>query len=540
MDSRKVSISISKLRSDPMQDLKQSDRASSEAGDDHTSGNRDLLKVASNAGIVAIGSAAHKVLRYLLSLLLTNTLGAGLYGIYVLSLTVTDIFKIFSVMGLNYGMIRYVSIFSGKGDAAKVKGVLAFIIKISSAVSIVLTVALYLSANPIAHGIFGKPMLGGALQLLAFALPCTVVAFVLMAAFKGFQRLKYVVYVENLFTPTVRLALVSVCFVAGWKLYGVLAAVLVSSVLGSMLAFYYLWRLFPEISRASLKGEVERRTVVGYSFPLFLTAFLSVFINRTDILMLGYFAEAENVGIYAIAQRLSHLVFFVSASFIGIFAPMISELHALNQRERLRSLFKTVARWVVTLSLPIFLVLVLFSEPVLRLFGEDFVEGKMILYILCCVTLFNSVIGLSGQIIGMTGRSKLTFINALLAAMLNVLLNLAFIPKYGMVGAAVGTAISIAAVNVARVVEVFYLERMQMLSAAMLKPLLVGSASVALILFVRRYLIIGDGLLDILFYSALFGALYFGTLLMTKLEEEDKQIVMAVRDRIAGRRFALK
>ena len=77
--------------------------------------------------------------------------------------------------------------------------------------------------------------------------------------------------------------------------------------------------------------------------------------------------------------------------------------------------------------------------------------------------MFNSLIGFAGQILGVVGRSKLIFINSLFAGILNIALNYIMIPKYGIIGAAMATGLSIFVVNVARTIEIYILEDLSIL-----------------------------------------------------------------------------
>lgn len=494
----------------------------------------DKFQVAQNAGISVFGNSIQKVLRYFSALLLTHILGAGTYGIYILALSIVEIGKIFSVLGLNYSMIRYISIFAAEKDNEKIKGLIRFVLKSTFYLSILFTFLLFISAEYISVEILSKPELLVPLRILTISLPIIGLTFVIVGSFRGFKKLKYQVYVEGLFIPILRVIFIAICFILGYKLYGILAAVIAAGIFGLVLSVYYLIKLFPMIGSKRWQGKVNMKSVIGYSFPLFLTVFLNIFINRTDIMMLGYFVDSKDVGVYSIAYRISQLVFFISVSFVGIFAPMVSELHSRNEIERLRSLLKTVARWVLTLSLPIFIILVIYPAKILSLFGEEFVEGTNVLYILSISTLFSSVIGLSGHLITMSGRAKLTLVNSLSAAFLNVVLNLWLIPKYGMMGAAIGTAISISVVNLARFVEVLFLEKMQLLNTGMLKPIFIGALSTSITLWLNGFIEIESDFISIIVMAAILFTNYVGLFFLFKFHEDDKKIIAELRKRILG------
>jgi len=366
---------------------------------------------------------------------------------------------------------------------------------------------------------------------MTLSVPFIGLTLVLVGSFHGFKKVKYQVYVESFYVPIFRVIIISIFFLLGYKLYGVLAAVIAAAIFGFVLSVYFLVKLFPIIVSKRSQGKVDRKSVIAYSFPLFLTVFLSLIVNQTDIIMLGYFVDSKDVGVYSIAYRLSQLVFIISISFVGIFAPIVSELHSKKKIKRLRSLLKTVARWVLTISLPIFIILVIYPAKILGLFGEEFLGGVDVLYVLSFSALLSSVISLSGYIITMSGRVKLALVNSLCAALLNVVLNLLLIPKYGTMGAAISTAISITALNFVRFAEVLFLEKMQLLDIGMLKPILIGAFASSVMIWLNGFIEIGSKLVSILVMVAIFFIIYIGLFLIIKLHDDDKRIIAEFKKR---------
>ena len=76
-----------------------------------TNNRKDSLTthIAVNASYSVFGVGAQKSIRYIVAFVLTNMLGASLYGQYSLGMSITDIAKIFIILGMNYGAIRYIS-----------------------------------------------------------------------------------------------------------------------------------------------------------------------------------------------------------------------------------------------------------------------------------------------------------------------------------------------------------------------------------------------------------------------------------------------
>jgi O-antigen/teichoic acid export membrane protein len=125
--------------------------------------------------------------------------------------------------------------------------------------------------------------------------------------------------------------------------------------------------------------------------------------------------------------------------------------------------------------------LVIYRVPILGLFGEEFTAGATVLTVLAVAKVTQVAVGPSGYVLMMTDHQYLNVFNQVSTAVLNVVLNYVLILRYGIVGAAVATGISIGVVNVARIVQVWYFEGMTPFSRRHVKPVLgVGVATAAM------------------------------------------------------------
>lgn len=437
--------------------------------------------IAVNAGYSVFGVGVQKSVRYIVAFILTNMLGPSLYGEFSLGMSITDIAKIFTILGLNYGAMRYISYYIGKDDISGIKGAVKFFLLTVGGLSLVISIVFYFLAPVIASDVYQKPQLTQVLQILAFALPPMSIIFLMSAIFKGFQQIKYSVYLSDVILPLLSGLFFGAVWYFGKSLITVMYSVLIINIIGVILASYFLLKIFPQIKDRSIKAIANNKEIFFYSLPLFMSVFLNIFLNRTDILMLGYFGSTADVGIYALAAKLSQVVFIISVSVYGIFAPVVSELFVKDDRLKLKRIFSQSTRYSAIATIPIFGVLILSHKTLLSIFGKEFANGGEVLLILGLAFLINSIFGFAGQMISMSGRSKIVLMNSIGGAGLNILLNWFFIPKWGMAGAAWATMISTIAVNIARVMEVFYLEKLHAFSYELLKPLLLGGFLLSLL-----------------------------------------------------------
>ncbi len=143
--------------------------------------------------------------------------------------------------------------------------------------------------------------------------------------------------------------------------------------------------------------------------------------------------------------------------FNGIFAPMISDLYNQGKRDEMARIFQTVTKWTLLLTLPVFFTFIFLGHTLLELFGREFQAGWPTLVVLSLGSLASISVGPAGFMLIMTGRPELELLNSWVSGMMNIALNLWLIPRYGALGAALATAMTIATLNIIRVSEVYHI-----------------------------------------------------------------------------------
>jgi len=190
-----------------------------------------------------------------------------------------------------------------------------------------------------------------------------------------------------------------------------------------------------------------------FSLPLTLVPVLNFGGQQADILLVGHYLQAADVGVYAAARRTAAIALVPLFAFGGITAATISKLFARNHQHAIRRLYEFVAKWVFVGSAVLFVILVVAAEDLLSLFGSEFVRGANALRVLAAGQLVNAAVGPSGNTLLMMGRERVVLLNSTVAAALGIFLGLLLIPRYEILGAAAAVAITLCAVNLLSVVE---------------------------------------------------------------------------------------
>ena len=461
---------------------------------------------------------------------MTRRIGLTSFGIYVLTSTILKIIGAFSVAGLDNGLIRFISLYQGRGDRAQVKGAILFATKVAGLLSLFFFPLLFLTAPFISTRLFHNPDLSPALQVILISLPFTTLMTVWLGGIQGFQLIKYRVYVEKFFQPLSRLFFLILLFLLGMKLFGVLIASVLSAIIGFMAAFWYLNKIFP-FRQEQLIPIYEKKELFTFSLAVFLISFFYFISRWISLLMLGYFATSKEVGIYGAVDRVIPIINLPLISLNSIFPPMIAELYGKRDFAKLESLYKMETKWAISLGLPLFLVLSIFARPIMSIFGSGFAEGAVVLIILSVAQMIVVSAGSQGQVLMMTGRQNLTLINNGFFAVTTIAMNYLLIPRYGIIGAAVSGLICTGTLNIIEVGQVYYFFRIHPFRLDLVKPLLAAVIVSCLTLVLNRLSLLTLSQMNIFLLGicvAIFLGLYFLLIIALKLSDEDRFVMNAI------------
>lgn len=178
------------------------------------------------------------------------------------------------------------------------------------------------------------------------------------------------------------------------------------------------------------------------SWPLIFSAIVVMIYMRIDQIMIKEMLGEYEVGIYSAAVRLSEAFYFIPMLITASLFPAI--LNAKNQsdelyKQRLQRLYTFMVWFAIAIALP---MTFLSDWLILLLFGQAYQEAGQVLMIHVWSMPFVFLLVASGKWFIAEGLARMALYRNLSAAFLNVVLNIIFIPIYGVVGAAISTLLA--------------------------------------------------------------------------------------------------
>ena len=491
----------------------------------------DAVEVARGTGFTAAGAVFEIANRFLIALILTRALGVSDYGLYTLAISVAVIFSGLADLGLDDAMVRYIAVQNGKRDDRGIWGTLQIGFGLPVLFGLANGAVLFLAAEPIAVGLFDEPGLISPLRIVAGVVPFLTISNVLLGAARGFQRMDYAAFGENVVQTAIRLVVLGILSVAGFGAITALVVFGISEAAASVTLIVLLNRVFP--LRRPLTTEVRRdtREVMGFALPMWLAGLLSQARKNIQTIALGVFGVVADVGIFALAGRVNLVGRSFYRSVVVAVKPLLARGHDEGDRDRLTQIYEMATRWLLIVNLPFFLGMVLYPEAILSIFGSGFVSGASALVVLAWSELLNAATGVCGSMIDMGGYTRAKLANSVVWVTLQIVTSVLLIPPFGVLGAAYASLLSLGTVNLLRLVEVWWVDRILPFHAALWKPATAGLVAYGTGRGVDLIRPVGENVWAALWQGAIVTAVFVVLLIVFRLDEGDRMLL----DRIVGR-----
>jgi O-antigen/teichoic acid export membrane protein len=400
---------------------------------------RDDLKSGTERGRLvrsATATASMKAIAtgiaFIASLLYARVLGPHDYGLYAYVLAWTGVLTIPASLGLPQYLVR-----QGATLPTQIGWLLRWANRRVLATGVI--AGLLLAAAML------LPQAAGARWLFVLAAPIPLLAnlsSIRQSLLQARGRIASSQWPQLVFAPTLTVLILTVL----WLWHGTFRAadVIIATVIAAMIQLGLNVVQFGRTPSTADHAHADVRAAL----PFMWIGAMYLVMSRIDLILLGSMKGASEAGIYAIAARAAEFVpFFLFAANTAI-APKISHLYHAGDHDKLQRLTTASARRLLLVTLPFAVVLIVLARPLLHMFyGERFTDGATALQILVLAQFFAIASGPVGILLNMTAHAGASAKAFASGAVTNLVLNLLLIPRFGYVGAATATAISITLCN---------------------------------------------------------------------------------------------
>jgi O-antigen/teichoic acid export membrane protein len=366
------------------------------------------------------------VLGYIATMYFAHVLGAAVLGSYYLFIAYYSIFSLIGDGGFGGAATKRIS--EGKDADAYFS---AFII-LRIGLLVVSVVAL-LAIAPFLVDFVASGLLPWLLLALFIG---TLAGFVFIGVY-GSGKVG-VVQTSDFLNTTVKIIFQILATYLGYAAAGLAGGFIVGMVAAFFINYRYLSLRFAKFTKEHL------RSLFSFSFWIFLTSTGFTVFATADTILIGYFLTNADVGVYRVAYQLSTAALFASLALNTVLFPTMSRWSSDGDLGSVSTALSRAFSFSLLLAVPVITGGILLSRPLLYyLYGSEFSTGSSTLVILLLVQISIIFANLQTTSLNALDQPKKSFITTSLAAVLNIVLNVAFIPFFGILGAALATLLSV-------------------------------------------------------------------------------------------------
>jgi O-antigen/teichoic acid export membrane protein len=280
--------------------------------------------------------------------------------------------------------------------------------------------------------------------IIAFVAPIEALDVLLTSLFAVFAGARAIFVRQALLGPGLKLALVASALTFQLDVRGVGFAYLAVGAVG-VVAYGWMLRVplrrqFDRTRTSRVRLSFPVGEIVRFAAPLLASTLVWSLMESSDSLLLGYFRDTSDVAAFRAVMPLAVLNKGVILTFGLLYTPMLARLFARDRHGEVSDAYWRAAAWVTVLTLPVFIVTFSFARATtVGLLGDKYASSVPIMAILSCGYFFHTALGYNGLTLRVYGKIRYSVAVDLFAAALNIGVNLALIPAFGAIGAAIGT-----------------------------------------------------------------------------------------------------
>ena len=453
-------------------------------------------KITRNTLTNAAGFAVQFLTSMLLLPFIVRSIGNEAYGgIWAIVGTLTMSLGLLD-LGTGTAFVKYISEFHARGDATSLSEVVNTGFAMYAAFGLVILPTTWFAGEYLLSVIGVPPAL---MSYAVFVLRIGMVVFVLAALLAplttvvfGIQRMDLNL-IASVASQLTNIAGCITVITLGLGVRGLIVNNLLVLLVNSAILAWFALRIVPTIrfGPAYCTRSMAKR-FLGYGMNLQVSKLAQVFLFQLDRIVTLRVFGTVSAAFYDIGGRLCNGGRSVVTLTISALIPAVSELHALDERERLLTLYRRGSKYVSIAATFVFLFVGTFSSDIVRTWmGEGYAASAMIVSALACGYFFNVTTGIASAVAAGVGRTDFERRGGVLSALLNVVTISVGALLFGAVGIAAGTSISLVggAFYLFHQVDRLLEHPRQTRWVSLAKPLFVGIAAAGSAFMFRLFLL---------------------------------------------------
>jgi O-antigen/teichoic acid export membrane protein len=436
---------------------------------------------------------------------LTKTLGAYEYGIWSLVTLTIALLATISTFGIPQALERFLPVENDKKKIEEYVFSSLFIVLLSS---LIITVIFFLYSKILTKIIFHSLEAESLIKVSSLILLFTGLNSINLMVFRSRRQIRRM-YVFELLQLYGELGLTAYLVFSGHKLFSILLAMV---IVRAIVFFVSLLFIIRKIGIRFPTFQYIKPCLV-YGLPTMVLSFVYWIVESSNRYIIQFFMDPTHVGIYSAAYGIGSIIALLRTPFMVVLPPFIFKFWDENNNYKVQTFLQYSFKYYLLISIPALLGLIVLSKPILAIMSrKEFLnEGAAVIPFVAIAMFFYGITGITGLIFWLRKKPIQVLLMWSLAAIFNIILNIIFIPKMGIRGAAIATLVSYVIATIVSTLVCFRYIKIHIEWNSILKSLL---ASVFMALFI--YLFNPLTLINVLTAVILGMLIYFTALIFIK------------------------
>lgn len=301
----------------------------------------------------------------------------------------------------------------------------------------------------------------------------------------------------------------------------VLAHSLIFFIPPLILIFYlkYLGELFINPRKINISKRFKK-IIFNYSAFNYMNTLGRVLVNALDVIMIAQFIGLKATGVYTTVVFLTSAIQVPYKSLIRVSSPLISEHWKNRNFSGMKLLYRQVSSVSLVIGLGLFTCVWVNIDFLFSFLKPEFSDGIWVFFFLMMGRLLDMYFGLNGHIFTSSKKYKYDLIFTVSLIGVVYFLNLYLIPLYGIIGAAVSTAMALILYNLGRLLFVYFAYYIHPFTWKQFLIIILGIMSIILVVNIPMFDL--NMWIQFILKTVITSFVFFGTILLFDLEPETK------------------
>jgi len=404
------------------------------------------------SSLLLVGRFLSLGLNLVVQILTVRYLTKSDYGAFAYAISVASLGSSVAVFGLDKTVTRFLPIYQERKEYNKLYGAIVMMLGTIAIIGVVMVGLIFALQNFIA-GAYIKDQLSLVLVLILIVFaPIDALDSLYEGMFAVFASPKAIFFRRHILGPGLKLVAVVAVMLARSNVYWMAIGYVIAGLIGFgsyVLMLSGMLRRQGILQYFNLRAiDMPVREVFSFSIPLLSNDLVYALRSYLPVMMIEYFNSSVGVASFRAVLPVARLNMLVYQSFTFLYMPLASRMFARNERKGINELYWQSAVWIAIISFPVFAVSCSLAEPLtVILFGKQYADSGIILALLSLGHYVNAAFGFNTFTLRVYGRVRYIVAQDFLSVVVALVSSFLLIPKYGALGAAISTSLTLIAQN---------------------------------------------------------------------------------------------